>query len=60
MRRKDDFLVSIVKENVEIEKVLKKKIEFICSFLNIKAVITNWSIRTLEHTNLAYIDPHKL
>lgn len=53
-------MVSIVKENVEIEEALKKKIEFICSFCNTTAEITNGSIRTLEHTNLAYIEPHRI
>lgn len=53
-------MVSIVKENVEIEEALKKKIEFICSFCNTTAEIINGSIRTLEHTNLAYIEPHRI
>ena len=53
-------MVSIVKENIEIEEALKKKIEFICSFCNTTAEITNGSIRTLEHTNLAYIEPHRI
>jgi hypothetical protein len=53
-------MVSIVKENVEIEEALKKKIEFICSFCNTTTEITNGSIRTLEHTNLAYIEPHRI
>ena len=53
-------MVSIVKENVKIEEALKKKIEFICSFCNTTAEITNGSIRTLEHTNLAYIEPHRI
>lgn len=53
-------MVSIVRENIEIEEALKKKIEFICSFCNTTAEITNGSIRTIEHTNLAYIEPHRI
>jgi hypothetical protein len=45
-------MVNIIKQEIEIEESLKKKIEFICSFCNTKATIENGSLRTIERTNL--------
>ena len=39
---------------------LKKKIEFICSFCNTTPIIENGSLRTIERTNLAYVEPHRI
>ena len=39
---------------------LKKKIEFICDFCNTKPKIINGNIRNIEHTNLSYIEPHRV
>ena len=39
---------------------LKKKIEFICDFCNTTPTIFNGSIRTIEHTNLTYVEPHRI
>lgn len=38
----------------------KKKIEFICDFCNTKPTILNGSIKNIEHTNLNYIEPHRV
>lgn len=37
-----------------------KKIEFICDFCNTKSKIINGNIRNIEHTNLSYIEPHRV
>lgn len=42
------FMLSIVKQEIEIEEALKKKLEFICSFCNIIPIIQNGSIRKIE------------
>ena len=53
-------MVSVIKKEIEIEESLKKKIEFICSFCNTTLVIENGSLRTIERTNLAYVEPHRI
>ena len=42
------------------DEVLKKKINSLLKFNNIKAKIKNGSIISLTNTNIAYIEPHTL
>ena len=53
-------MVSIIKQELEIEEALKRKIEFICDFCNTTLTIYNGSVRTIERTNLSYIEPHRI
>ena len=53
-------MVNITKEKLEIDKDLKKKIEFICSFCNTTPTIINGNIRKINKTNLNYIEPHRI
>ena len=53
-------MVNIIKEDLDIEEVLKKKLEFICSFCNTSCEIKNGSIRTIEKNNLSYVEPHRI
>ena len=53
-------MVNIIKEELSLEEALKKKIEFICDFCNTKPKIINGNIRNIEHTNLSYIEPHRV
>ena len=53
-------MVNIIKEDLDIEEALKKKLEFICSFCNTTPIIENGSLRTIERTNLAYVEPHRI
>ena len=53
-------MVNIIKEDLDIEEALKKKLEFVCSFCNTKCEILKGSIRTIERTNLSYVEPHKI
>lgn len=53
-------MVRVITQEIEIEESLKKKIEFICSFCNITPIIENGSLRTIERTNLAYVEPHRI
>ena len=53
-------MVRVIKKEIEIEESLKKKIEFICSFCNTTPIIENGSLRTIERTNLAYVEPHRI
>lgn len=60
MKESDDLMVNIIKQEIDIEEALKKKLEFVCSFCNIKCEIQKGSIRTIERTNLSYVEPHRI
>lgn len=53
-------MIKIISKPIEFENELRKKIEFICDFCNTKPKIINGNIRNIEHTNLSYIDPHRV
>ena len=53
-------MLNIIKQEIEIEKGLRQKLEFICDFCNTTPTIINGSIRKLDKTNLTYIEPHKV
>lgn len=44
MKERDDLMVNIIKEDLDIEEALKKKLEFICGFCNTKCEIKKGSI----------------
>ncbi len=52
--------MQIVKEKLEIDEVLKKKINNLLKFNNIKAKFKNGNIISLTNTNIAYVEPHTL
>ena len=60
VKERDDLIVNIIKEDLDIEEALKKKLEFICSFCNTNCEIKKGSIRTIERTNLSYVEPHRI
>ena len=41
VKERDDLMVNIIKEDLDIEEALKKKLEFICSFCNTKYELKN-------------------
>ncbi len=52
--------MQIVKEKLEIDEVLEKKINNLLKFNSIKAKLEIGSIISLTNTNIAYIEPHTL
>ena len=52
--------MQIIKEKLEIEDTIKKKIKNILMFLNIRAKLERGNIINIPKTNIAYIEPHKL
>ncbi len=60
VKERDDLMVNIIKEDLDIEEALKKKLEFIYSFCNTKCEIQKGSIRTIKRTNLSYVEPHRI
>ena len=53
-------MVNIIKEEIEIEESLESRLRVICDFCNTAPTIINGSIRRVEHTNLTYIEPHRI
>ena len=47
VKERDDFMVNIIKQEIDIEETLKKKLEFVCSFCNTKCEIQKGSIRII-------------
>ena len=60
VKERDDLMVNIIKQEIDIEEALRKKLEFVCSFCNTKCEIQKGSIRTIERTNLSYVEPHRI
>lgn len=53
-------MVNIIKQEVEMEESLRKRLEFICDFTNTKPIIINGSLRMIDKTNLTYLEPHRI
>ena len=53
-------MIKIIKEEIEIDESLVSRLNVICDFCNTKPIIENGSIRKIEHTNLTYIEPHRI
>ena len=53
-------MVSIIKEEIEIDESLVSRLSVICDFCNTTPIIENGSIRKIEHTNLTYIEPDRI
>ena len=52
--------MQIIKEKLDIEETLHKRIKNTLMFLNIKEKVKTGNIISIPKTNLAYIEPHKL
>ena len=52
--------MQIIKEKLDIEENLEKKIKNTLKFLNIKSKIIKGNIIHIPKTNIAYIEPNKL
>lgn len=52
--------MKIIKKEILMDEDLKQKLEIIYSFANTKPTFINGSIRSIEKTNLNYIEPHKV
>ena len=52
--------MQIIKEKLDIDETLNKRINNLLNFVNIKSKLINGNIIHISKTNLAYIEPHKL
>lgn len=53
-------MVNIIKQEVRMEESLRKRLEFICEFCRVKPIIINGNLRTIDKTNLTYLEPHRI
>ncbi len=53
-------MINIIKQEIEMEKSLKQRLEFICQFCKAKPIFINGNIRKIDKTNLSYIEPHRI
>lgn len=53
-------MVNVTKQEVRMEKSLRKRLEFKCEFCRVKPVIINGNLRTIDKTNLIYLEPHRI
>ena len=52
--------MQIIKEKLDVEETLHKRIKNTLLFLNIKEKVKKGNIISISNTNLAYVEPHKL
>ena len=53
-------MINIIKQEIEMEKSLKQRLEFICNFCKTTPTIINGSIRKIDKSNLQYVEPHRI
>ena len=52
--------MQIVKEELQFDDNLKKRLKFICEFSKVTPTFINGSIRKIDKTNISYIEPHRV
>ena len=52
--------MKIIKQELQFDESLKQRLEFICEFSKVTPTFITGSIRKIENTNLAYIEPHRV
>ena len=53
-------MVNVIKQELDITEDLKNKIKFICDFCNTTPTFIKGNIRSIDKTNLTYIEPHRI
>ncbi len=53
-------MINIIKQEIEVDTELKKRIDFICEFCNTTPTFISGSIRNIDKTNISYVEPHKV
>ena len=53
-------MLHIIKKEINMSKELLYKIEWTCKMEKVKPEIINGTLRIVEHTNLAYVEPHRV
>lgn len=53
-------MINVIKQEIDMEESLRKRLEIICDFCNTTPIFINGSIRRIDKTNLSYIEPHRI
>ena len=53
-------MINVIKQEIDMEESLRKRLEIICDFCNTSPTFINGSIRKIDKTNLSYIEPHRI
>lgn len=53
-------MIVTIKKEIKISKELLSKIQWACAFSKLTPQIINGSLRIIKHTNLAYVEPHRV
>ena len=53
-------MIKIIKKKINMSDELKAKINWSCKFNNRPYQIIDGHLRIVKHTNLAYVEPHKV
>ena len=53
-------MINVIKQEIDMEESLRKRLEIICDFCNTSPTFINGSIRKIDKTNLSYIEPHRV
>lgn len=53
-------MINIIKKRLPVEKELLSKIKWACTFSNCEPKIKNGTLRRIEKTNVAYVEPHSV
>ena len=50
--------MTIETKELKISEKLKRKVEMVCRFANVKYTIINGNIKSIKNTNIAMVKPH--
>ena len=53
-------MLNIIKQEINMSNELLSKIEWTCKLKQVKPEIYNGRLHIVEHTNLAYVEPHRV
>ncbi len=53
-------MVNIIKQKINIDEQIKKRIDFICNFTNTTPKYFSGNLRQIDKTNLIYCEPHRV
>ena len=51
-------MLKVITKELKISEELKRKVDMICKFANVKPKYQNGNIKSIDKTNLAYVKPH--
>ena len=53
-------MLTIETKELKISDELKRKVEMMCRFANVKYTFKNGHVKNIKETNIAYVKPHVL